>query len=65
MGNPAPSRSVQELLASHPINNPFWGGQDYADDYSVDTEDSAQALAGLYVYEEEDRINGDEIPINC
>ena len=60
--HPAPSRSVQELLDSYPINDPFWGGQDYTDDYSVDTEDSAQALAGFHAYKEEDRIDGDEIP---
>jgi hypothetical protein len=60
--HPATSRSVQELLASHPINDPIWGDQDYTDDYSVDTEDSAQALAGFHAYEEEDRIDDEEIP---
>ena len=59
---PAPSRSVQELLASHPINDPIWGDQDYADDYSVDTEDSAQALVGFHAYEKEVRIENEEIP---
>ena len=59
---PAPSRSVQELLASHPINDPIWGDQDYADDYSVDTEDSAQALVGFHAYKEEVSIENEEIP---
>ena len=49
-------------MANHPINDPFWGGQDYTDDYSVNTEDSAQALAGFHAYKEEDRIYDEEIP---
>ena len=50
------------MLGSYPVDDPFWGGQDYNDDYSVDTEDSAQALAGFHAYDEEDRINDDQIP---
>ena len=41
---------------------PFWGRQDHTDDYSVDTEDSAQQLAGFHAYDEEDRTDGKEIP---
>lgn len=30
--HPAPSQSVQDLLGSYPVDDPFWGGQDYTDD---------------------------------
>ena len=50
------------MLGSYPIDDLLWGGQDYIDDYSVDTEDSAQALAGFHAYDEEDHVDGDEIP---
>ena len=46
---PTSSQSVQQLLASHPVGNPFWGGHDHTDDYSVDTADSAQDLVGFHV----------------
>ena len=45
---PTSSRSVQQLLASHAADDPFWGGHDRTDDYSVDTEDSAQNLVGVH-----------------
>ena len=45
---PTSSRSVKQLLASHAADDPFWGGQDRTDDYSVDTEDSAQNLVGVH-----------------
>ena len=48
------SRSVQQLLASYAADDPFWGGQDHKDDYSVDTEDSAQDLVGFHANANED-----------
>ena len=48
---PTSSRSVQQLLASHAADDPFWGDQDRKDDYSVDTEDSAQHLVGVHAYD--------------
>ena len=45
---PTSSRLVQQLLASHPVDDPFWGGHDHTDDYSVDTADSAQDLVGFH-----------------
>ena len=48
---PTSSRSVQQLLASHPVDSPFWGDQDRTDDYSVDTDDSAQHLVGVHAYD--------------
>ena len=45
---PTSPRSVQQLLASHPVGDPFWGGHDHTDDYSVDTADSAQDLVGFH-----------------
>ena len=48
---PTSSRSVQQLLASHAADDPFWGGHDRTDDYSVDTEDSAQHLVGVHAYD--------------
>ena len=44
---PTLSRLVQQLLASHAADDPFWGGHNRTDDYSVDTEDSAQDLVGF------------------
>ena len=48
------SRLVQQLLASYAADDPFWGGQDHKDDYSVDTEDSAQDLVGFHANANED-----------
>ena len=48
------SRSVQQLLASYAADDPFWGGQNHTDDYSVDTEDSAQDLVGFHANANED-----------
>ena len=59
--HPTSSRSVQQLLASHAANDPFWGGQDHTDDYSVDTEDSAQDLVGFHAYDEQDGTEDTEI----
>jgi len=42
-------------LASHAADDPFWGGQDRTDDYSVDTKDnSAQDLVGFHAHANED-----------
>ena len=51
---PTSSRSVQQLLASHAADDLFWGGHDRTDDYSVDTEDSAQDLVGFHAYDQQD-----------
>ena len=48
------SRSVQQLLATYAADDPFWGGQDHTDDYSVDTKDSAQDLVGFHAHAKED-----------
>ena len=48
------SRSVQQLLATYAADDPFWGGQDNTDDYSVDTKDSAQDLVGFHAHAKED-----------
>ena len=48
------SRSVQQLLATYAADDPFWGGQDNTDDYSVDTKDSAQDLVGFHAHAEEE-----------
>ena len=53
------SRLVEQLLGTYPVDDPFWGGQDYSDDYSVDTEDSAQALGGFHAFDEDDCLNND------
>ena len=53
------SQLVQQLLGTYPVDDPFWGDQDYNDDYSVDTEDSAEALGGFHAYNEEDGLNDD------
>ena len=58
---PKSSRSVQQLLASHAADDPFWGGHDRTDDYSVDTEDSAQDLVGFHAYDQQDCEEDKEI----
>ena len=57
---PTSSRSVQQLLASHPVGDPFWGGHDHTDGYSVDTADSAQDLVGFHAYAEENYCTEDK-----
>ena len=58
---PTSSQSVQQLLASHPVGNPFWGGHDHTDDYSVDTADSAQDLVGFHAYNKQECEEDKEI----
>ena len=58
---PTSSRSVKQLLASHAADNPFWGGQDHTDEFSVDTEDSAQNLVGFHAYDQQDCEEDKEI----
>ena len=36
------------------MDDPFWGGHDRTDDYSVDTEDSAHDLVGFHAYDKQD-----------
>ena len=43
------------------MNNPFWGGHDRTDEYSVDTEDSAQNLMGFHAYDKQDCEQDKEI----
>ena len=52
--------SVQQLLASHPADDPFWGGCDHTNDYLLDTADSAQDLVGFHAYAEEDYCTEDK-----
>ena len=42
------TRSVQDILATHVINNPIWDRTD-ACDVSIDTVNSAEALAGSQI----------------
>ena len=58
---PTSSRSVQQLLASHAADDPFWGGHDRTDDYSVNTADSAQDLVGFHAYDKQDCEEDKEI----
>ena len=58
---PTLSRSVQQLRASHAADDPFWGGHDCTDNYSVDTEDSAQDLMGFHAYDQQDCEEDKEI----
>ena len=47
-----PTRSVQDILAAHPVNNPIWDHTD-ACDISFDTVNSTEALAGSHIVEPE------------
>ena len=48
--NTRPIRSVQEILATHAINDPIWDHTD-ACDVSIDTVKSAETLAGSHIAE--------------
>ena len=43
-----PTRFVQEILATHAINDPIWDHTDTCD-VSLDTKNSAEALAGIHI----------------
>ena len=44
------TRSVQDILVAHPLNDPVWDHTD-ACDVSIDTMNSAEVLAGSHIVE--------------
>ena len=45
-----PARSVEELLAAHPVDDAIWS-QTNTSDLSIDTANSAELIAGIHITE--------------